>query len=306
MNLFSLDTSSTPLVRVIGHVAYQAPWAHFVRTSDEFILFVLKSGEMYLQEEETRYALKRSDCLLLEPGLRHFGYQKSVCHYFFIHFCHTGLSRIHITQEQYIHDAGEYRKRSLASDCFSEKAANVCPPVFFPKKYTLMNPGEILEPLEMANHDFYSRYECYKQYTSWKFAEILLKISREFLTASISQSYPRYSKTHTKVSGIIQFLESHYADKITSRQVEERFESSYDYLNRIFQKVTGKPIFHYLNEIRISQAKELIRATPMKFEEIAYLVGVNDPYYFSRLFKKVTGITPSMYANEFSKENTDF
>ncbi len=60
----------------------------------------------------------------------------------------------------------------------------------------------------------------------------------------------------------------------------------------------------YLNMMRINKAKELIEVTPLKFSEIAYLVGINDPYYFSKLFKKYTGLTPTQYTNR-AKANPD-
>ena len=49
-------------------------------------------------------------------------------------------------------------------------------------------------------------------------------------------------------------------------------------------------------------AKELIETTPINFSEIGYLVGIDDPYYFSKLFKKYTGMTPTQY---YKSKNTD-
>ncbi len=47
--------------------------------------------------------------------------------------------------------------------------------------------------------------------------------------------------------------------------------------------------------LRINNAKQLIASTDLAFSEIAYLVGIRDRYYFSRLFKKLTGMSPTEY-----------
>lgn len=51
----------------------------------------------------------------------------------------------------------------------------------------------------------------------------------------------------------------------------------------------------YVNLIRINHAKELIEATHLSFGEIGYLTGLDDPYHFSKLFKKYAGVSPTQY-----------
>jgi YesN/AraC family two-component response regulator len=79
------------------------------------------------------------------------------------------------------------------------------------------------------------------------------------------------------------------------------FSGNFDYLNRIFHTISGQTIFKYLNHIRIINAKRLIETSELKTAEIGYLVGFNDPYYFSKQFKKYTGITPTEYLKEKRK-----
>ena len=68
---------------------------------------------------------------------------------------------------------------------------------------------------------------------------------------------------------------------------------NFDYLNRVFSSVTGSTIFYYINMLRISNAKQLIKTTNLTFAEVAYLVGIEDRYYFTRLFKRYAGMTPT-------------
>ena len=68
---------------------------------------------------------------------------------------------------------------------------------------------------------------------------------------------------------------------------------NFDHLNRVFSNVTGSTIFYYINMLRISNAKQMITTTNLTFAEVAYLVGIEDRYYFTRLFKRYAGMTPT-------------
>ena len=93
---------------------------------------------------------------------------------------------------------------------------------------------------------------------------------------------------------LLRYLNQNYTKHLTSREIEGNF----DYLNRVFSSLTGSPVFAYLNILRINNAKQLISTTDLPFSEIAYLVGIEDRYYFSKLFRKMTGMSPTEYYKE--------
>lgn len=93
----------------------------------------------------------------------------------------------------------------------------------------------------------------------------------------------------------LDFLEEHYTEQISLNEVAEHtFVSTY-YISRMFKKELGKNFVDHLNEIRIQKAKELLKDVKYKTYEIAEMVGIPDAHYFSKLFKKYEGVTPSEY-----------
>ena len=77
--LLSYNADLLPRVRMLGRINYTEPWIHFSRTIDEYVLYVIRDGNMYLQEDGIFYHLKAGDFFLLEPGLSARGLQLLLC-----------------------------------------------------------------------------------------------------------------------------------------------------------------------------------------------------------------------------------
>ena len=69
---------------------------------------------------------------------------------------------------------------------------------------------------------------------------------------------------------------------------------------RIFEKCIGQKPLDYLNKLRIDYAKELLQSGFYNIESVAAMCGFRDPKYFSTVFKRVRGISPSEYKKKFS------
>lgn len=68
-----------------------------------------------------------------------------------------------------------------------------------------------------------------------------------------------------------------------------------DHLRHLFTQATGRPPLDYLNRLRVDTARHLIAMGGFRIKEVAERVGIADPYYFSRLFKKIDGRSPAAY-----------
>jgi len=99
----------------------------------------------------------------------------------------------------------------------------------------------------------------------------------------------------------IQFINEHYADDISLKEISNYLFISPYYLSHIFKKMTKKTITEYITSIRLEKAKELLTATDLPISQISTMTGYKDINYFSKVFKKQLGITPSEYRSSYSK-----
>ena len=93
----------------------------------------------------------------------------------------------------------------------------------------------------------------------------------------------------------MDYIQEHYSEQVTLNEVAENIYVSTFYISRMFKKELGKSFVDYLNDVRIEKSKELLKDIKYKTYEVAEIVGISDPHYFSKLFKKYSGMTPSEY-----------
>lgn len=108
--------------------------------------------------------------------------------------------------------------------------------------------------------------------------------------------------TNRIVQATKEYLEAHYAEEITLEDVAARVNISPQYFSKLLKKTTGFNFIDWLSMLRVKKAKELLTDTNLTVKEVCFLVGYKDPNYFSRIFKKRIGITPS----EFVKNSVNF
>lgn len=108
------------------------------------------------------------------------------------------------------------------------------------------------------------------------------------------------TKNGNFIAKAISYLDKHYKEKLTLGSVAANLYVSSWHLCKMFKKYTGKSFVDVLNLIRISKAREFLKNSRLKVNEIAKRVGFNDIAYFTVLFKRITGVTPLKYRNDAS------
>ena len=104
-----------------------------------------------------------------------------------------------------------------------------------------------------------------------------------------------------EVQLVLAYIHEHYVERITLQELADYACLNEAYLSRIFKIETHKTLNNYLNELRISKAKQLLKKRDIKVKEVAQLVGIKDQLYFNRVFKKFCGENPTEYQERVKK-----
>jgi len=83
--------------------------------------------------------------------------------------------------------------------------------------------------------------------------------------------------------------------KLNVKNMAEKLHCSADYLSHLFHHETGEKLVHYIQRIRIEGARLALESTQLTVSEIAFSSGFADPAYFTRVFKRFTGLAPNAY-----------
>ena len=104
------------------------------------------------------------------------------------------------------------------------------------------------------------------------------------------------NKNRSILKTAVDFIESHYMEEeISLNTVANVANVSANHFSALFSQNMGQTFIEYLTSLRMNKAKELLRCTGMRSSEIAGEIGYKDAHYFSYLFKKTQGMTPSDY-----------
>jgi AraC-like DNA-binding protein/CheY-like chemotaxis protein len=117
----------------------------------------------------------------------------------------------------------------------------------------------------------------------------------EAIFETVAASISREQKRRSRVGHVIAHIDRSFASHIRLQDLAQQFSMSRAYLCSRFREETGLTFTQYLNRRRIERAQELLVSTDMSAKEIAFSVGYENPNYFSRVFKSMTGRSVSEY-----------
>lgn len=127
--------------------------------------------------------------------------------------------------------------------------------------------------------------------------EELIRYITDALPIIFSPEAYRISQTgySPEIAQALAYIQANYSRKISLTSVSDHVGLSSSYLCRIFKEETGLSMNAYITNLRMSKAGELLNDTNSYIKEVAISVGFEDQLYFSRLFKRYYGVTPSEY-----------
>lgn len=125
--------------------------------------------------------------------------------------------------------------------------------------------------------------------------EYVVQIIKKAIELRDKASVNRYDDV---LNEVMTYIQDNYADEdISLNLLASHVNFSPNHLSMIFSQQTGQTFIKYLTDYRMNKAKELLRCTGKRSSVISMEVGYKDPHYFSYLFKKTQGMTPTQYRN---------
>jgi YesN/AraC family two-component response regulator len=102
-------------------------------------------------------------------------------------------------------------------------------------------------------------------------------------------------KSSRIVKNAAEYISQNFSEDITLATVADHLHVNTSYLSTLFRQVTGMTFKEHLNRVRIEEAARLLSNTDYPVMEIAIACGYKDQSYFTKVFKKLTGLTPKQY-----------
>lgn len=240
---------------------------HPTRTLDSYELFFVRSGTLELGEEDAIFRVKAGQTLLLWANREHFGKQKYArdLSFYWIHF--RVPSRVRVPSQA---------RKSGANNWVELPVPRIATPARPTRLAELW--GQYLS--DQHNGDLQSPG-----------AELL--ILQMLFEAGIELSSAQSPVAARLLAGRAEaFIASHLQENLSASQVANALQVSTDYLNRAFRATRGVTTTEWIQQRRIEEARSLLREGAWNISQVAKHCGFPSAAYFSRLFKKETGLNP--------------
>ncbi|QCW99534.1 AraC family transcriptional regulator [Aggregatimonas sangjinii] len=146
---------------------------------------------------------------------------------------------------------------------------------------------QIFETLDGGHLDLQMEFACMTS----------LNFLNTFIYHDISMSI-NLNNHKNLIDSIKEFLNKNLDKSLSANDIANEFDYSPSYIFSVFKKSTGYSLMYFFNLKKVQKACEYINYSNLSIKEIAYKLSFQDPFYFSRLFKKYMGVSPRLYKND--------
>lgn len=236
-----------------------------------YLFFIVLSGSGSLVYEGRKHDLKEKECVFIncQRSYAHMTDSDNLWKLLWCHFYGPSLSSVY--------------------DKYCERGGR---PVFEPSENTVEEiKGVLSDLISISKSSDYMRDMLINE----KLSRLLTLIMSESWHPETRVSAPK----RADIVSVKEFIDQHYVERITLDDLSTKFFIDKFYLTKTFRNRFGLPILAYIQSVRITKAKQLLRFSSKTIEEIGCEVGVDNPAYFSRMFKKIEGLSPKMYRDQW-------
>ncbi len=297
--MYIFDLQVLPEIQMIGHTKQIGRWVKSPRISRSNMIIVVRSGECTFTLHDQVCRLAPGDCLFLPSGQEYRAQAlDQPCHFYFIHFTiDRAIRSVEPTSLEHLlsHFRHSLLTEPIADICILPQASFQS--ILLPTRTACGDyRGEIFTLLEKALVDRDHLPIGGKLLITLDVCQILALLTRITLEA---QFKPSTGISDHAIPALVQEamldIRLHYQSAFRLPELYKRLNVSPQYLIRLFNRALGMTPGKYVTRVRIAAAKDLMRCTNLSGKEIAYEIGLDNPHYFSRLFKKSEGLTPQAF-----------
>lgn len=273
----------------VDHVKLDARWNYKNVISPYFRLYYIDGGEGEISDVSAKVSL--------EPGFLYIIPSFTLCNL----VCPNNLSQYFV---QFFEESSDgislfENNRSI----IKVKATEI--DILNFARLLEINPGRGINrsdnPRVYEKNIFYNEYQDLNNLQSMStFVEthgILLQLVSRFLTQETFK-YKDGGHVPVKILNAISYIQLNLSRDLSVTNLAKRANLHTDYFSRLFHQHTGERPVKYIHEKRIERAQYLIVTTQMTFSEIATQTGFENVFYFSKIFKKITGMSPGNYKKQ--------
>lgn len=255
-------------VQEIGEMTCKEPRQNWRNSLDSYLLILVEEGCGTVTVGEETLALQEGDVAFLD------------CHQPYSHCCDARepwkILWVHWNGRVMPHLYEVFRQRNIS--VVLGGAADWVEPVLLR-----------LESIARKEAPDYELYE----------SECLTQLMTLLLTKKPERGGHASGETLQKWEQIHQYLEEHFAEKITLEDLGKRFSVSKYYMLRGFKRRYGVTIVQFINQCRMNYAKNELRFTDKQIDTIAEECGIHDSSYFNRIFRTTEGISAGAYRRQW-------
>lgn len=235
----------------------------------EFIFLYCTDGEGNIELNNETYPLKTNSFFIIPKNVSHryFSSEKNPWSIYWLHF--SGTNARNIYQRSLVE--GQHQVHHIPFEQYRIRS--------FDQIYATLDHGFSSRDMEIMNFRllyFITSFIYYKEIDPAVY-------SIDSVSASVS------------------FMKANIHKKLSIKELAAQQRISVSHYNRIFKNKTGHSPIDYFNQIKIQQSCQYLYFTDKNIKEICTILGIDDQYYFSRLFKKLMGTSPSVYRSNHKK-----
>lgn len=294
--VYCYQPAALPQISMAYSVIRRTVW----RIADPFhILIYIKTGHCRIKTDGEEYLLEPGDVFYLPPDCQ---YERTpvndeFCEMYYVHFKLAG--------------SGEQLEREQARQRLAENSQKPELPEIlslFVTHRTSMKKDLLLENLLSDIVKYASREDHQdQQLAAISLCRILAAVSRQTAAALYQESNSSTVGKHPQnLKKALSYISQHYTEKITLEDLCRVSYVSKQMLIRYFNSEFGKTPITYIIEYKVDKIKQMLTTYPdVSIKELCGEFGFDDQCYFSRIFKKVTGESPSDYRNRVTHFDED-